>query len=92
MPPSAPSSDPASILLAHDRWATGQIIERCRALTDDQFHQTFDMGLGSLHGTLAHMLGALQGWGHLLAGREPGAWLETEGPFSCDRLAERLTS
>ena len=85
-----PASDPATILLAHDRWATRAIIDRCRALSDEQFHWAFEMGVGSLHDTLAHMLGALQGWGHLLAGREPRAWLETEGPFSCDRLAALL--
>jgi uncharacterized damage-inducible protein DinB len=85
-----PASDPATILLAHDRWATRAIIDRCRALSDEQFHHAFEMGVGSLHGTLAHMLGALEGWGHLLAGREPGERLETKGPFSCDRLAELL--
>lgn len=85
-----PSSDPATILLAHDRWATGQIIERCRAFEHGQFHRTFEMGVGSLHDTLAHMLGALQGWGHLLSGREPGERVETQGPFTCDRLKELL--
>ena len=89
-PSHAFSSDPASILLAHDRWATHAIIDRCRGLGEDRFHRVFEMGVGSLHDTLAHMLGALQGWGDLLAGREPGEWIEKQGPFSCDRLAALL--
>lgn len=85
-----PSSDPATILLAHDRWATREIIDRCRALTHDQFHQAFEMGMGSLHDTLTHTLGAIRGWGDLLAGREQRERLETLGPFSCDRLSALL--
>ena len=85
-----PSSDPAAILLAHDRWATGQIIDACRELSSDQFHQAFEMGLGSLHDTLTHNLGAIRGWGDLLGGREQRDRLETQGPFSCDQLASLL--
>lgn len=85
-----PSSDPAAILLAHDRWATLNIIDRCRELTGDQFHQQFEMGLGSLHDTIAHMLGALQGWGDFLAGRGEREWLEKKGPYTCDQLASLL--
>lgn len=90
MTSSALSSDPASILLAHDQWATGQIIERCRALTGEQFHQSFDMGLGSLHGTIAHILSAMRGWGDLLADRPQRARLEDDGPFTLDRLSTLL--
>lgn len=83
-----PSSDPAAILLAHDRWATLNIIDRCRELTGDQFHQQFEMGLGSLHDTLTHTLSAMRGWGDLLAGRPQRDGLE--GPYSCDKLASLL--
>ena len=84
-PPTA-GHDPAAILLAHDRWATGQIIDRCRGLTEDQFHHAFEMGMGSLHGTIAHVISAMRGWGDLLADRKQRPPLEDEGPFSCDRL------
>ena len=90
MPSSVRSSDPAAILLAHDCWATAEIIDRCRALTDDQFHQTFDMGLGSLHGTDAHMLGAMRGWGDLLADRPQRTRLEDDGPFTLDQFSTLL--
>lgn len=65
-----PSSDPLTILLKHDRWATENMLNTCEALTQEQFHQPFEMGPGSLHNELNHILGAMQGWGDLLAGRE----------------------
>jgi len=85
-----PSSDPTLILLAHDRWATRQIIDACAGLTDQQFHQTFEMGVGSLHNTITHILGAIRGWGDMLAGREQRERLEDQGPFTTDKLATLL--
>jgi uncharacterized damage-inducible protein DinB len=70
------SSDPLDILLAHDRWATRQIIDACAKLTPEQFHQRFEMGPGSLHDTATHILGAMQFWGDLLAHREMRPRLE----------------
>ncbi|MBI1336014.1 MAG: DUF664 domain-containing protein [Phycisphaera sp.] len=63
-------SDPLDILLAHDRWATRQVLDACRPLTHSQFHHRFEMGVGSLHDTLAHMNGAMQGWTDRMIGRE----------------------
>ncbi len=57
-----PTSDPFDILLGHNRWANRQILERCRALTADQFHQRFDIGPGSLHDTMTHVIGATFRW------------------------------
>ena len=71
-----PTSDPVEIMLAHDRWATGNIIEVCAALTPEQFHQRFDMGPGSLHDTTTHILGAMRVWGDVLAGRDQQPRLE----------------
>jgi uncharacterized damage-inducible protein DinB len=65
------------ILLAHDRWATEQIIEACAELTPEQFHQRFEMGPGSLHDTTTHILGAMRFWADLLAGREERPRLES---------------
>ena len=36
-----PTSNPTEILLAHDRWATRQILESCTKLTPEKFHQRF---------------------------------------------------
>jgi uncharacterized damage-inducible protein DinB len=64
------ASDPFEILLAHDRWATQNIIDTCATLTSEQFHRKFEMGPGSLHDTVMHIIGAMGGWGDLLAGRQ----------------------
>ncbi|HEX4053382.1 MAG TPA: DinB family protein [Tepidisphaeraceae bacterium] len=71
-----PTSNPLDILLAHDRWATGQILAACAKLTPEQFHQRFEMGPGSLHDTTTHILGAMRFWGDLLAAREQRPRLE----------------
>jgi len=71
-----PTTDPIAILLAHDKWATRQILNSCIALTPEQFHRRFEMGPGSLHDTTTHILGAMHSWGDLLAGREFGPRLE----------------
>jgi uncharacterized damage-inducible protein DinB len=42
-------SDPLQILLAHDRWATEQVLDACGRLTEEQFQRRFDIGPGSLH-------------------------------------------
>ena len=65
-----PTNEPGTILLAHDRWATGNMLGACASLDDAQFHQRFDIGPGSLHDTVTHILGAMRGWTDLLAGRE----------------------
>lgn len=65
-----PLSQPIDIMFAHDRWATRQILQACEPLTPEQFHKTFEMGLGTLHNTTAHLLGALRGWTDNLRGGE----------------------
>jgi uncharacterized damage-inducible protein DinB len=71
-----PTSNPLDILLAHDHWATGQILAACAKVTPEQFHQRFEMGPGSLHDTTTHVLAAMRAWGDLLAGREQRPRLE----------------
>ena len=71
-----PTSDPLEILRAHDLWATNNLLEACTKLSSEQFHKRFEMGPGSLHDTITHILGAMQGWGDLLAGREQRPHLE----------------
>jgi uncharacterized damage-inducible protein DinB len=74
-----PTSNIQEILLAHDSWATRQILEAFAKLTEDQFHQRFDMGPGSLHDTTTHILGAMRAWTQTLAAQEPGSRLEHGG-------------
>jgi uncharacterized damage-inducible protein DinB len=74
-----PESDPLQILLAHDQWATTQLLNACGDLATDQFHHRFDIGPGSLHDTLTHMIAAMRTWADTLAQREPRPRLETDG-------------
>jgi uncharacterized damage-inducible protein DinB len=69
-------SDPLEILLAHDKWATRQIIAACEKLPPEQFHRQFEMGPGSLHDTLLHMMAAMRVWSDVLAAREQRPRLE----------------
>ena len=62
-------SDILQILLSHDRWATAQLLGACGNLTGDQFHRRFDIGPGSLHDTLTHILGAMRSLTETLAGQ-----------------------
>lgn len=74
-----PSSDPRAILLDHHRWANEAILDACAELDEDALHRSFEMGLGSIHATLMHMLGALRGWGDMLAGRAQREPLNASG-------------
>jgi len=74
-----PQSDVQEILLAHDRWATEQILNACMKLKDEEFHQNFDIGPGSLHNTNSHILGAIRTWTQTLAGQEVTVRLDLDG-------------
>lgn len=84
------TSDPITILLAHNRWATQSLIDACAALPEDQWHREFAIGPGSLHRGITHVLGAMRGWGDLLAGREQRPRLEGE-QLGVAQLRELLT-
>jgi uncharacterized damage-inducible protein DinB len=74
-----PESDCLNILLAHDRWASGQILEACEKLRDDAFHRRFEIGPGSLHDTLTHMIAAMRTWADTLTGAEPRPRIDADG-------------
>jgi uncharacterized damage-inducible protein DinB len=81
-----PASDPITILLAQNHWATRNLLDACDDLTTEQFHQRFEIGPGSLHDTITHILGAMRRWGDMLAGREERPRLETQGPHTAQEL------
>lgn len=60
--PGPLSSNPLDVLLRHDHWGTRRVLEVCQELTPAQFQQRFDMGPGSLHETLTHVIGAMRRW------------------------------
>jgi len=81
--------DPLEILLAQNLWATRNVLEACGKLSHEKFHQRFEMGRGSLHDTLTHILAALRGWGDMLAGREQRDRLDEQG---VQRTPRQLTT
>jgi uncharacterized damage-inducible protein DinB len=71
-----PTSDPLEILVLHNEWATRQLLDACSKLSNEQFHKKFEMGPGSIHDTVTHILAALRGWTDVLASREQRPRLE----------------
>lgn len=85
-----PSSDPIHILLAHNHWATRNVLDACAKLTDEQLDREFEMGLNTVRATMTHVLGAMRGWGDLLAQREQRDRLESQGPMTPVQMLESL--
>jgi uncharacterized damage-inducible protein DinB len=63
------ASDPYEILLGHNRWANAELLSRCTALTEEEFHRRFDIGPGSLHDTLTHIVACIARWSDRIEGR-----------------------
>jgi uncharacterized damage-inducible protein DinB len=61
--------DPLTILLRHNHWATRRVLELCRRLSPAQFQQRFDIGPGSLHDTLIHIVDCMRWWADDVSGR-----------------------
>lgn len=81
-----PHGDPLEIMIHHDSWATGLMLDACKGLTDEQLDQEFEMGLGTLRKTLTHNLGAMRGWSDMLAERDWQPRVEEQPPMSIDQL------
>lgn len=80
-------TDSVKVMIAHDRWANGLMYDACRALSEEQFHQRFEMGEGSLHDNLLHNLGAMRGWTDVL-NEVPNRPRLEDTKLSIDELAE----
>jgi uncharacterized damage-inducible protein DinB len=72
-PTNNPTTNPIDILLSHNLWANHQILTACAALTGGQFHQRFEIGRGSLHDTMAHVIWAMGRWTDTLVKRDARA-------------------
>jgi uncharacterized damage-inducible protein DinB len=60
-------------LLGHDLWTTRQLLLQCRALSDAQLDQPFEIDSRSLRQCFMHMLSNMQTWTDLLYQRPPRA-------------------
>jgi uncharacterized damage-inducible protein DinB len=56
-------------LLEHDHWATAQLLDRSRNLTDAQLDQEFDIGHRTLRDTFEHMIVNIAFWTSLMTGQ-----------------------
>src|SRR5580658_8462433 len=83
-------SNPLDILLLHNHWANRKMIETCLALTSEQFHRTFEIGRGSLHNSIVHILGAMRNWTDMLEGREIRPRIEAGPQRTPDELLAML--
>lgn len=85
------SSDPLSILLIHDEWANRAMLTACQRLSREQFHQPFDIGLGSLHAVTTHIVSVIGRWSDRLMGREPRPMLIATPGFTAPTDARDRT-
>lgn len=56
-------------LLEHGRWATDQLLEASRGLSDAQLDREFDVGHRTLRETFAHMIVNVEFWTGLMIGK-----------------------
>lgn len=74
-------------LFGHNYWATRVILRHCRSLSREQFHQRFEIGPGSLHDTLTHIVGAMRRWADRIGERPLRPRLEERGtPYTPEEL------
>jgi uncharacterized damage-inducible protein DinB len=78
-------------LLGHDAWTTRQLLLRCHELTDAQLDRPFDIGDRSLRKTFQHIIGIMEVWTDLMAGRPVRKVSTQEGAPSVDELLDRLS-
>lgn len=76
--PHAPSPVD-SVRDAHQwmRWLTARTCTAARALTPEQFAREFPIGLGSVHSTLTHLLGAERIWIAVIEESDPAVSMPT---------------
>jgi len=67
------------ILFGHNLWATRVLLERSRELSPEQFHRRFDIGPGSVHDALRHVVGAMLRWADRIGGRTVRRSIEKNG-------------
>jgi uncharacterized damage-inducible protein DinB len=53
------------------RWLTGRTLTACESLSPDEFRREFPIGIGSVHATLVHLVGAERIWIAVLENSDP---------------------
>lgn len=80
------------VLLGHNAWATRHLLESLRPLSDEQLHRKFDIGPGSVHDTLRHIIGAMLRWADRIGERELRPSIEdaSAAPLTITQLLAEL--
>lgn len=79
-------------LLGHDEWTTGELLRRCAELTESQLRQQFDIGVGSLHKTLVHMIADVRIWTDLMSTGSTDGTTSTWNTFDLAELTDAHTT
>ena len=77
------------LLFEYNIWANQRILAAAEKLSDEQLKAANDLGWGSLHGMLAHILDAEYGWRHYLADGEGVKWLGADDFADLAAIRER---
>lgn len=77
-------------LLAHNKWATRILLEKCSAVSTEDYNREFEISLGTLHKTCSHTVGVMYVWASIIANDSPGEYrdLSKTCPTPNDLLAE----
>ncbi len=62
-------------LLEHDRWATDQLLEASRGLSDARLDREFDVGQRTLRETFGHTIVNIEFWIGLMTGTPVAEWM-----------------
>ncbi len=74
------------LYLDYEAETTRYFIERCRELSHEQLHQTFDIGHGTIYDTIVHIIDNTGGWTQLM--REVPMQRPSESPGDMDEGGE----
>lgn len=55
--------------LGYEAWTLRYFINRCRDISPSQLHQPFDIGHGTVHATVEHIISNLESWTDLMRER-----------------------
>lgn len=64
-------------LLAHDAWTTGQILDICSELKNEQLDYEFDIGHRTIRKTLQHLIHNMETWSGLMLKENPATKTDT---------------
>lgn len=85
------SLSPYEIMLGHNLWASRIVLEAAAELDDAAFRRRFEIGPGSLHDTLRHIIGAMFRWSDRIADRDVRPSIEADDrSFTVAELARLL--